>query len=307
MTNKKNDIFLERIPISEDSVFVLTHDDDAKFDYPLHYHEELEINLVMNCKGKRVIGDSVELFDISDLVLIGSNTPHCWYRDDKLFPESEKAKVITIQFKASIFSEFALNTLVLKPIKMLLNGSKRGYKFYGKAENKIKPLLLKLVKMKGFQAYIQFLEIINIMAETTEYRKLAMPGYIPELDESKSTRINKVYMFITENYHENITLGQAASLIGMSESAFSRFFKKFTNLSFTDYVNYLRLGYASRLLIQSNHSISQICYMSGFRNIANFNRQFRKKYNCSPSYYKNHYKEQRKDEQFSGYDRLVSY
>ncbi|MBD2723111.1 AraC family transcriptional regulator [Hymenobacter armeniacus] len=307
MKNKKVDVFLEKIPISEDSIFVLTHDDNAKFDYPLHYHEELEINLVMNCRGKRVVGDNVEIYDLCDLVMIGPNTPHCWYRDDKLIAPEEHAKVITLQFKESVFSDVALNSLVMKPIKTLLLGSKRGYQFYGGTEQKVIKLLLRLIELKGFEAYLLFLEIIHTLAESKEVRKLAMPGYIAEPDESKSTRINKVYKFISENYQETVSLAEAASLIGMSESAFSRFFKKFTNLSFTDYVNYLRIGYASKLLIQSNHTVSQICYMSGFRNVANFNRQFKKKYNYSPSYYRLHYKEKRKDEQFTGYDRLVRY
>jgi YesN/AraC family two-component response regulator len=104
--------------------------------------------------------------------------------------------------------------------------------------------------------------------------------------ESKSRRINKVITYIQEHFQEEITLSYIAGSLGMSESAFSHFFKKRTNRSFVDYLNDIRVGHASKLLYETTHTIAEVCYTSGFNNVSNFNRIFKKKKGQTPSTYR---------------------
>ena len=104
--------------------------------------------------------------------------------------------------------------------------------------------------------------------------------------------LEKVYEYIIKNFRENITLNDVAKVACMNPSAFSRFFKRVNRKTFNEYLNEVRIGYSCKLLIENKSTVSEICFESGFNNISNFNRQFKKTMKYSPSeytklYYKN--------------------
>ena len=70
-------------------------------------------------------------------------------------------------------------------------------------------------------------------------------------------------------------ISEVAAIVSLSESAFSHYFKKRTFKSFSQFVNELRVGYASRLLIETDKTISEAAFESGFNNISHFNRLFK--------------------------------
>jgi AraC-like DNA-binding protein len=72
----------------------------------------------------------------------------------------------------------------------------------------------------------------------------------------------------------------------MSGPSFSRFFRRATNKTFRAFLNEVRIGHASRLLLESDQSVAEICYDSGFGNLSNFNRQFLKLRKVSPRDYR---------------------
>ena len=88
---------------------------------------------------------------------------------------------------------------------------------------------------------------------------------------------------------EEIRLAQLAEIAGMSPSAFSRFFKLHTGRNLSDYIIDIRLGYAARKLVDTNHSISEISFECGFNNLSNFNRIFKRKKGYSPSEFRENY------------------
>ena len=88
--------------------------------------------------------------------------------------------------------------------------------------------------------------------------------------------------YLNQNFEKEVSLAEAARLAAMTEVAFSRFFKARTGKTFVNTVNEIRLGHASRLLIDTTHSVNEIAYRCGFNNLSNFNRIFRKKKNCTP-------------------------
>ncbi|WP_300433967.1 AraC family transcriptional regulator [Christiangramia sp.] len=277
--NKKEKVLRELVPISEDDFFIVLNHHNAKFDFPLHYHPELEINLVLNTSGKRIVGDSIENYEDRDLVIIGPNTPHYWMGG----MDKREAHVITIQFQANFLSQASLNKKLAFPIKELIEKAPRGIAFSTETIEKLEPKILQLSQSQDFDSFLNFLSILYDLAIARNTHTLASISYIDNYKISKSRRIQKVSDYIHQNLHQKILIQDVAALINMSESAFSHFFKKSTNSSFSDYVIDLRLGHAARELTETDKSINEICFDCGFSNISNFNRSFKKKIGFTPS------------------------
>jgi AraC-like DNA-binding protein len=277
--NKEKSILRETVPISENDFFIVLNHTNAKFDFPLHFHPEVELNLVLGSSGKRLIGDSVSEYYESDLVLVGPNVPHVWTGSKN----NSSAHVVTVQFHADFLSEKSLNRKLATPLKELIERSKRGIAFSQETIAMVGPKLLKLSDSQDFDSLLNFLSILHDLAIAKNSKPLASPLYADHYSFPKSRRIEKVNAFIKENLDRKITLRDAADLVSMSESAFSHFFKKSTKSSFSDYITDLRLGLAARLLQETERSINEICFDSGFNNISNFNRTFKRKIGFTPS------------------------
>lgn len=278
-----SEIQQEICPITNEDLFIILDHANAKFEYPIHCHPEYEINLVINTKGIRVVGDSEEAFSDLDFVMTGPYIPHVWKS------ELETNHVVTIQFSEELLNFQIMNKRLFLPIKQLLLDSMQGLCFYGPEAERIKDEIVELTKLQGFQTATKFLSILNELAHAPR-RKLVSNLYESErlIHHSKSRRISKVCKFIEENISQKITLSDAASLVNMSDSAFSHFFKRQTSISFITYVNNLRVAKACDLLANTALSASEICYDCGFNNKSNFIRLFTKRKNMTPIEYRNH-------------------
>lgn len=271
-------IIREITPLSNDDFFLILNHESANFDFPVHYHPEFELNMVLKTSGKRIIGDSVQNFAGSDLVLIGPSTTHAWFENE----HTGDAHVVTIQFHTEFFSEMALNRKLMHPIKEMLTKAKRGILFSPEFIENNKERIIELSKHKGFDSLLDFMSLIYDLSISRNQTLLASPNYSGQGDTTKSQRIAMIDAYINKNLTEVIKLKDVADLINMSETAFSHYFKKRTQRSFSDYVTDLRIGFAARLMIETDKSISAICYESGFNNISYFNRVFKKQKGCTP-------------------------
>jgi len=272
----------EITPLSANDLFTVLNHPSAKFDYPVHYHSEYEINLVIGSYGKRIVGDCEEQFGSLDLVMIGSNVPHAW-RGEVV----EGNHVVTIQFSDEFLGYAIFDKLVFKHIKNLLYASKRGICFPEHISVEVCDRILKLTKLQGFHAALEFLSILHQLA-ISDKRFIMDNQYDSQfiVRESKSRRITKVCDYIEKNYTEIIKLEDVAVLVNMSPSAFSHFFKKKTRCTFSDYVINLRIAKACQILTETTCSITEVCFMCGFNNLSNFNRLFKKKKGMKPSEYR---------------------
>jgi AraC-like DNA-binding protein len=274
-----NRIVREITPVSDDDFFVLLNHYNAKFDFPVHYHPEYELNLVLNSKGKRIIGDSIQYYENKDLVLTGPNTPHAWAGDE----EYKNAHVMTLQFHSDFLSDRTLNRRIALPIRDLLIKARRGVLFSPETVELMIGRLDKLSNTQGFDSLLEFLSILYDLSISRNQEILASASYVGHIDPSRSKRIQKVTNYIQESLHNEIRIKEVAEMVNMSETAFSHFFKKQTQRTFTDYLTDIRIGYAARLLMDSEQTISEICFESGFNNVSNFNRTFKKKRGVTPS------------------------
>ena len=270
----------EIVPINKDDLFIILNHPNAKFDYPVHYHPEFEINLVMNCTGTRVVGDSEEEFGTSDLVMVGPSLPHDWKSADST------NHVITIQFAEEMLNYPMLSKRIFSPIRQLLQDAAHGLSFEGPEQPSIREQIIALTRMQGFQSVTTFLSILSLMANANR-KRLVTNLYEQELGSSvKSRRIHKVCEYIGKNLDKELSLPEVAALVNMSDSAFSHFFKKRTGMSYINYVNNQRIAKACTLLADTTQSASEICYDCGFNNKSNFIRIFRKKKGMTPIEYR---------------------
>lgn len=259
----------------------------SEFDFPLHYHEELELNFIMNGKGtRRVIGDHIGEIDDLELVLVGSNLPHVWLTHKC---QSKEIKEITLHFHKDLFYDKFLRRNQLSFIRNMLERSARGILFSRPTIELIMPRLSALPQKQGFDSVLELMSILHDLSISRNMQILSDASFSNAELLYNSRRVEKSFQYMNQNFQKNITLNEVAKLVNMTDVSFSRFFKARTGISFIDSLLELRLGHASRLLIETTQSVSEVAYSCGFNNISNFNRLFKKKKGCTPTEFRESY------------------
>lgn len=264
-----------------------------EFTYPIHNHEVFELNFVEHAAGvRRIVGDSNEVIGDYDLVIITSpDLEHVWEQNTCT---SDDIREVTVQFYLDLSERGFLDHNPFYSLRKMLLEARKGLAFPLEDIMRVYPMLDTLSNIKeGFYAVTQFLTILHELSKSTKMRPLATSSYAKVEVESDSRRVLKVKNFISKNYMDEIRLATLADIAGMSPSAFSRFFKLHTGRNLSEYIIEMRLGYASRMLVDTTKSISEICFECGFNNLSNFNRIFRKKKLCSPSEFRENYHKKR--------------
>lgn len=288
-----NKIITEITPLSEKDCFYLVDRTKDEFNFPIHHHNEYELNFVEGCSGaRRVVGDSVEELGDFDLCLVGHGIEHAWEQHNC---KSNVIREVTIQFSNDLFGDVLLNKNQMSDIRKMFDESSKGVAFSMHAIMKVYSRFERLVKAdSGFDQMIELLQILHELADDGGRRLLASSSFAKAKVHSDSRRVAKAQDYISRHYKEEIRLNDIASLVGMTPTSFSRFFKLRTGRSFSDYIIDFRLGVAIRALMDSTTSIAEICYDCGFNNVSNFNRIFKKKKKCSPKEFRELYQKHKK-------------
>lgn len=278
----------EITPLTQGDCFTVFSRFKNDFDFPLHYHEEFELNFIQNGKGaKRVIGDHIEEIDDLELVLVGPNLQHGWFTH-KL--KGQQLHEITIQFHRDLFDDKFLQRNQMNFIRNMFEKSLRGILFSKETTESIMPRLIALTEKHGFDSVLELLSILHDLSTSRNIRTLSNTSFNnTESISYNSRRIRVVMEYLNKNFHKEVSLPEVAKLIAMSDVAFSRFFKMRTGKTFVDTLNEVRLGHASRMLIDTTQSINEIAYRCGFNNMSNFNRIFKKKRKCTPKEFRLEY------------------
>ena len=277
----KADVLHEITPLTQSDCFTLFYRVKSGFDFPLHHHEEFELNFILNAKGvRRVVGSHIDTISDVELVLLGPNIEHGWF-DYKC--KSKKITEITIQFHRDLFDEKFLQRNQMRNIRTMFEQSFQGILFSEATIKALKPRLMNLQKKHGFDSVLELVSILSELSVSKDQRTLSeMPVKNAEAITYNSRRIDIIMHYLNTNFENEISLGRAARLVSMSDVAFSRFFKARTGKNFIDALNEIRLGNASRMLIDTTHGINEIAFKCGFNNISNFNRVFKKRKKCTP-------------------------
>ena len=285
-------IYREITPLKSQDVFVVLDSVCNGFDYPIHNHPEFELNLVAGMSGTRTVGDSTARYNDYDLVLLGPYLYHKWDGDRQLQDSGQPYRVITIQFAIDLFNGQMFQREQFLKIRQMLRDASRGICFHGKTFEEAMRIMVSLTEDRGFTNVISFLQLMDLLSNSQETTLLASEGFSPQALRAGSNRIQVAYAYILKHFTDpDLKIGDVASQVNMSESAFSHFFKKYAFRSFTQFLVDLRVGHACKLLLDTDDTIGQIYVQSGFNNLANFNRLFRKYRSCTPGEYRKRYLE----------------
>lgn len=282
-------VMREITPLSDCDCFYLADRHKSSFDFPIHCHPEFELNFIGNAAGvRRTVGDSSETIGDYDLVLITSpNLEHVWEQGEC---HSTDIREITIQFTSDVLPECLLNKNQFHSIRQMLERARLGLAFSSLTIMKIYGKLDELTHHgHGFHAVLSFFELLYDLSLADDSRTLSSSSFARIKASSESRRVNKVQQYIASHFREEVRLEQIAELAGMTPVAFSRFFHQRTGRTLSDYIIEIRLGFASRMLIDTTMTAAEICYDSGFNTLSNFNRLFRKHKGCSPTEFRENF------------------
>ena len=248
-----------------------------------HFHPEIELAYVNKGKGKTHIGNHLSYFNNSQLLLIGANLPHNGFIDRLTTNGSETL----VQFKPEFLGDTFFEIPEMKPIHILFEKAKKGIVFGVKTKQKLGIKIEKLTEKKGFKQVLILLEILHTLSKSEDYTILNADGFAFEAQPQNNNKIDEIFKYINENFNQHISLDEIAGLVSMTVPAFCRFFKKSTGKTFTKLVNEYRVVHATKLLSESQSSITDICFECGFNNFSHFNKLFKEFTGKSASKYRN--------------------
>jgi AraC-like DNA-binding protein len=278
-------ISFEKVTFSPNASFACYVRRAKAFPFAWHYHPEYEIVAITRGGGRRFIGDHVAPYGTGDLVLISPNLAHSWESDPGATGIQE---AVVIQFAPDFLGQGFLDLVEFAPVRAMLLQSARGLAFRPSAAKEVVRRARKLTRMEGLDHVIGLLAVLRAMADLGDRHVLCSPGFsLPESGgREDSRRISKILDYMAS--HSATLAGQqeVAAFARMSRSGFSRFFRRHTKKSYSDCMIEIRLGQACRLLLNTDRSVTEICFEVGFRNVSNFNRQFRKRFKMSPREYR---------------------
>lgn len=276
-----------QIPKIENEGFVVQYDDLTHFYDQLHHHPELQLIHIIEGSGDLFVGDSITPFEGGDLFLIGSNQSHLFKSEAKYFDDDfdGNSRSISIFFKEDSLGKGFFDITETTTIRNLIDRSDRCLRFHQEVAEYFGARMKGLLNATGFDRFLEILSILNELAQTKKYEYLASVTSTQPPTDKESERINDVINYILSHYKEDIELKTIAEVANYSKAAFCRFFKQRTRKTFSEFLNEVRIAQACKLLRNRDLNISQVCYESGYNNVSNFNRQFKKITGTTPKSY----------------------
>ena len=265
-------------PRKENQSFICYKINERSFDFFWHYHPEYELTYIVKGKGKRLVGNVYEPFSSGDFVLLGPGLPHTWISDKV---PNQSCQAIVIQFSAK-FAEALLQFEELKAIKKLLGRAEKGFRFFHTKKKDCISLMEQMTEQNHSEKLLTFIQLLLGLSACNGKALLNTPVKLLKGDINQR-RINKVFQYVQHDYKKHISLQKAAALIHLSNSAFCKYFKRVSGITFSDYVNEIRIAHACQLLIETDYPVAQIAFDSGFESLNYFNRVFLKKKKVIPS------------------------
>ena len=247
-----------------------------------HYHLEVELVYINTGVGKRQVGTHLSNYKDGDLIMIGSYLPHTGFT----IGLEENQKEIVIQFKPDIFESAFRDLEELKGISKLLELSKKGIVFSGPVKDDIGMRMEGLKYESKIDAFLTFLKILHDLAKQKDRQILNAGGYAFISSPTENKRLKTIFNYIRDNFMESIALEDISAKVFMTPQSFCRFFKRSTNKTFTTFLNEYRINHATKLLLETEDDIKTICFESGFNNLSNFFRNFKRINQLTPNVYR---------------------
>ena len=280
-----------KVPVSLQSSFSIRHDVQQCFPTTWHLHPELELHFVIKGEGVRFIGDNISNFSPGEILFLGQNLPHTWRCKEEYFQENcgLQVEAIVLQFLPTCLGKDFLNLPEAYLIPKLLEKAKRGMVLTGESREKIERLMYAALNATNLDRIILLLSIIQILAEAKDYHSISSPHAFYKTNDVEAQRLNNICAYTLANYKKDISLEEISAISNLSVTSFCRYFKLMTNKTYNDFLVEIRISHACRHLIEDRLPTDLICFQTGFNNISNFYRHFKRITSLTPLEYKREY------------------
>ena len=286
--------FFQKLATLPTESVIFFDEERPHFTVPWHFHPEIEILFVVKSSGTSYVGDGIHRFTEGEISIIGENVPHWWKSDKKYLDGKDTSgiKVLIIQFNRKIFDPNFINLPEMNAVKEFLDKSQRGIQFLCKSRKALGDQIIRIFQLSGINRITELILLLEMMANTKEYKYHASIGYSKTINTYDFYRFNKIHEHIILNFNKPIKLEDVASTVNISPTAFCRYFKKHTGKTFLSFLNEMRIGHACKLMVEGKIPISMASLESGFNNLSHFNDQFKRVMKLTPTEYLSAYKKE---------------
>jgi AraC-like DNA-binding protein/mannose-6-phosphate isomerase-like protein (cupin superfamily) len=274
----------QQSPAAANELVACEHLSQRDFGCVWHHHPEIEIFFLLRGGTERWIGDKITPLKVGEVLLLGSDLPHDFRNDRK--GRQAGVEWILVQFRPNLFGEDWTQHSSVAAVRRLLERARLGLEFRGATRRQAAAILHKMPKAHGLRRLALLIELLELAAGSDELKEIASTGFHATTDAQTSDRIGNVVAHIKANLAKPLYVPELAGLAGLSESAFSRLFKKCTGRSVPQYLNELRIARAARLLAETDESVKQIAHHCGYPTAAYFHRQFQRHQELPPLAYR---------------------
>lgn len=274
---------LLKVPMKPSQSFSVRQD-FKPFCNRLHYHPEIELLHFDKGKGTQFVGDSIKTFEPGDILLIGSNLPHC-YKFEANSNGHNNQDVKIVHFSEDFLGNVFLNLPENKLIKDLLEKCKRGIKVIGGNRGQMARLLKNMLRAEGAERIIFLIQILLEIVKSERLEQLSSIGFELKQEDEEHDRLQDVYAYSYANFKNKISIAEIAKVAKLSPHSFCRYFKSRTKRTYFQFLTEIKIGQACKLLVNAHLSVKQICYESGFNNFASFHNSFKNITGTSPLVY----------------------
>jgi AraC-like DNA-binding protein len=288
---------LLKIETKKEKSFSIRYGVIPAFKSVWHYHPEVELHYVVKGDGISIIADSVRNFSAGELIFLGENLPHCW-RPSKEYCVEEDAldvEAIVLQFLPDCLGRYLINLPEACLLPKLFEKARAGMLINGTDKVRIVALMQRLLNEDGLSCIITLMEILKELSETAQYHQIAFSkNALYRCTEEESKRFNDICHHTLKHFKREVSLREIASVGNLSTASFCRYFKLMTNKNYSQFITQIRISHACKLIIEDRLSTPAICFESGFYNLSNFYRHFKKHTGMTPLVYKTTYTQRRR-------------
>ncbi|WP_318509736.1 AraC family transcriptional regulator [Photobacterium leiognathi] len=283
---------LEKVPQRIGCSWRLKKIREHKKAFTWHYHnKEFELLIHRNFRSHCHIGHFQGQLSKNCMILIAPNVPHAI----EAIPDNniDRYETFVLWFKQDWIANMMFSCQELRKIESLLKRAEKGLLFSHKTAEYVAEIIESVDEsdFDPINLLAKFILIVEVLCQDKESKTLLSYNRDQKgNDQTNREKIERLCAFIDQNYHQPLTLEDAANCICTSESSIHRLFEQHFNESFTQYLKKLRLNHAAENLVSTADPISHIAEQVGYRNQANFNRQFKQYKGMTPREYRQHYK-----------------
>ncbi|MHA4845036.1 AraC family transcriptional regulator [Flavitalea antarctica] len=276
---------IQKLPLNAETSFIAKTFRTPHFEVSWHQHIELELILFTEGTGMSFIGNAVGEFNTGDIFFIGSNVPHTFQKHQG----DQIASAVVVQFTDTFWGKQFLQIPETKQAVQLFDLSMKGLKIEGSVKKALGKLIQQLEHAEGFSRISTLCNCLQIILDNKNNVCLSS-DHMNVLNTKSKERLDKIFQYTITNFQQPLSLQQIAQIANMSITAFCSYFKKSTKKSYIEFLNEVRVGYACKLLQDTDKPIRDICYECGYNTPENFNKQFLSIKKVTPRAFRNQFR-----------------